>query len=81
MCEFAPARLAREAQESFSDTMSLKPSCPAQWSFAPFCRNRKGLAREASETAFGPHGVHFLCAWIDITTPNPVSSVIADVPP
>src|SRR5574337_1760568 len=35
-----------------------KPSCRAQWSFAPFCRNRKGLARlrakpllaEASET-------------------------------
>ena len=30
---------------SFSDTTSLKPSCPAQWSFVPFCRNRKGLAR------------------------------------
>ena len=27
------------------------------------------------------HGVHLRCAWIDITTPNPVSRVIADVPP
>ena len=27
------------------------------------------------------YGVHFLCAWIDITTPNPAKSVIADVPP
>ena len=26
-------------------------------------------------------GVHFLCAWIDMTTPNPVNRVIAEVPP
>jgi hypothetical protein len=27
------------------------------------------------------YGVHLRCAWIDITTPNPASSVIAEVPP
>ena len=34
---------------SRADTMSARPSCPAQWSFAPFCRNRKGLARRRGE--------------------------------
>ncbi|MBU6417834.1 MAG: hypothetical protein KJS83_11770 [Xanthomonadaceae bacterium] len=40
------------------------------------------VARSRSErNRLERYGVHFLCAWIDITTPNPASSVIADVPP
>jgi hypothetical protein len=41
MCEFAPARLAREAQGSFGNTTLPKPVCEAQWILATFCRNKK----------------------------------------
>ena len=37
--EFAPARLAREAQGSFGNTMLPKPSCRAN-GFGGFCRNK-----------------------------------------
>jgi hypothetical protein len=60
--------------------------------FAHLCAGAAGCARNKTEMSWDlrrdcgkagarRYGVHFLCAWIDITTPNPVSSVIADVPP
>ena|SRR6185312_3851689 len=50
MCEFAPARLAREAQGSFGNTMLPKPSCRAL-GFGYFPRKESNpLAAEASGT-------------------------------
>ena len=40
-----------------------------------------GMTPTMSRRESPSYGVHFLCAWIDITTPNPASSVIAEVPP
>ena len=50
MAEFAPARLAREAQGSFGNTRLPKPSCQAQW-FWPLLPKQKWLACAAGETA------------------------------
>ena len=50
MAEFAPARLAREAQGSFADTMSAKPSCRAH-GFGYFRRNESSPLANASGTA------------------------------
>ena len=45
MCEFAPARLAREAQGSFGNRKLPKPSCRAH-GFGHFCRNKSGSLAE-----------------------------------
>jgi hypothetical protein len=41
---------------------------------------RRDDAQDSGALAPG-QGVHLRCAWIDITTPNPVSRVMAEVPP
>src|SRR5690242_16721271 len=40
MCEFAPARLAREAQWSLANRMLARPSCPALMVLATFAETK-----------------------------------------
>src|SRR6185437_2498041 len=72
MREFAPARLAREAQGSFADTKSAKPSCRAL-GFGYFPRKESNsLAAEASETFAkalrSRHGRKWIPAFAGMTT-------------
>jgi hypothetical protein len=67
-------------ESSFADG-GLSPALPRQ---AMDCRYPASatIARAKSKhTSALRQDVHFLCAWIDITTPKPISRVIAEVPP
>src|SRR5690348_14891779 len=50
MCEFAPARLAREAQRSRANRMLARPSCPGAMVLATFAETKVARERQRAES-------------------------------
>src|SRR6185312_15488513 len=57
-----------------------RPSGRLRRSRLQSCKRSPAFAEMTAKASGRRYGVHLRCAWIDITTPNPASSVIADVP-